>query len=115
MIEIKTQSTAEGTPRTVAQAMAEAEREPLFSIDEVEYTIPVEGGVPPAFGLEALQRFREGGVGADAWLAEAMLGAAGWRALRGCPDVDEGQMVAILQVIRDRALGPLERARRTNG
>jgi hypothetical protein len=108
MIEIKTQDGAGGKPRTLAEALAGVDREPLFSIDDVQYTIPV--AVPPALGLEAIERSRAMGAGADAWLAELMLGADGWKALRTCPDVDEDQMATILRVLRERALGPLERA-----
>jgi hypothetical protein len=109
MIEIKTQTTEGGKPRTLAQALVEAEREPLFSIDDVEYTIPVEGAVPPALGLESLEVARVNGQPhAEAWLAEMLLGSAGWRALRTCPDIEMGQMQAIMRIMRDRAMGALE-------
>lgn len=109
MIEIKTQRGDDGKPRTVAQALAEAEREPFFSIDGQEYTIPVEGAVPPALGLQALDRARhEGAPAAEVWAMEQLVGAAAWRALRTCPDITADQMRAIMKIIRDRALGPVE-------
>lgn len=109
MIEIKTKRNEDGSKRTLSQALAEAEREPLFSIDDQEYTIPVEGAVPPALGLAALERARaEGVVVAEAWAMEMLIGAAGWRALRSCVDITQEQMRAIMRIIRERALGPVE-------
>jgi hypothetical protein len=109
MIEITTQKVGMGVPRTLTQALAEAKREPLFSIDGIEYTIPVEDEVPPALGLEGLELARTYGQAyAEAWLAEMMLGPAGWRALRQCPDIRPSQMQAILRIMRTRAMGYLE-------
>jgi hypothetical protein len=109
MIEITTQRTVDGKPRTLLQALAEAKREPLFSIDGVDYEIPIEGDVPPVLGLEALEQARTyGQAHAEAWLAEMLLGPDGWRALRTCPDIRPGQMVAIMRIMRTRAMGTLE-------
>ena len=109
MIEIKTQRNEDGSKRTLSQALAEANREPFFSIDDQEYTIIVEGEVPPALGLAALDRARREGVAmAEVWAMEQLVGAAAWRALRDCPDIDAEQMRAIMRIIRDRALGPVE-------
>ena len=109
MIEVTTQRTDAGKARTLAQALAEAPREPLFSIDGTEYTIPIEDAVPPALGLEGLEVARTHGQAyAEAWLGEMMLGAAGWRALRTCPDITMSQMQAILRIMRERAMGALE-------
>jgi hypothetical protein len=83
------------------------EREPLFSIDGTEYTIPVE--VPPAMGLEAMEKTRtEGEAPATAWIMRELLGVEGWKALRECKQVNRAQMAAIMQVCRDRVFGGME-------
>lgn len=90
------------TTQTVSE-----EREALFAIDGEEYTIPVE--VPPAMGLEAMERTRtEGEAGATAWIMRELLGDAGWKALRACKQINKSQMSAILSICRDRVFGGME-------
>jgi hypothetical protein len=82
-------------------------REPLFSIDDREYTIPVE--VPGNISLQAIEVVRQqGDTAATGWLMELMLGADGYRALRKCPAVDRAQIKRIGAIIRDKVLGDLE-------
>jgi hypothetical protein len=84
-----------------------ADREPLFSIDGTEYTIPVE--VPPAVTLQAIERVRtEGEAAATAWIMNELLGADGWKALRECVQVNKAQLSAIMEVCRAKAYGAME-------
>jgi hypothetical protein len=82
-------------------------REPLFSIDDREYTIPVE--VPGNITLQALERVRQDGEGpTTAWLLELMLGDDGYRALRECSSVSRQNLAAIGAVVSAKVLGDLE-------
>lgn len=90
------------TTQTVNEA-----REPLFSIDGTEYTIPVE--VPPATSLEAIERVRtEGEAAATAWIMLELLGPEGWKALRECKQINRAQLSAIMEVCRTKAYGGME-------
>ena len=92
---------------TISTSPVTTEREPIFSIDGTEYTIPRE--VPGSLALQAMERTRTNGeVSATAWLMEEMLGADGYRALRECPTVRRDEVQAITRIIRDRVFGDLE-------
>jgi hypothetical protein len=83
------------------------EREPLFSIDGREYTIPKE--VPGNLSLQAIERMRtESEYAVIAWIMETMLGKAGYRALLDCKAVKPSQLRAITEICRSKMMGELE-------
>lgn len=88
------------------------EREPLFYIDDVEYTIPVS---PPAsISLEAMHIIAEGGgspaaqMAAEDYVMTEMLGEEGYAALRGCKTIKRHELRRVIEVISERANGALE-------
>lgn len=85
----------------------EEEREPIFSIDGREYTIPkVVGG---ELGLEAMNRARfEPDAAVTAWCVEVLIGKEGWKALREVKGLDPAIVRGIMEVCRERVFGPLE-------
>ncbi|HET9234932.1 MAG TPA: hypothetical protein VFP10_12395 [Candidatus Eisenbacteria bacterium] len=102
MIEITT------TPGTDPEAWTK-DREPLFSIDGTEYTIPRE--VPGFITLQAMEVYRGGGDGAATpWIMERMLGADGYQALLKCPAVTKKNLAAINEVLRRKVFGDPEDA-----
>lgn len=109
----KADATADpGVLRFSAESDEPEEREPLFYINDAEYTIPVEPG--PGIGMEALHIIAEGGGSAvamamaDDYVMTEMLGAEGWEALRGCKTVKRADMLHLIQVCTQKALGALE-------
>lgn len=84
-----------------------AEREPIFSIDGREYTIPVT--VPMNISLEAVDvAARLGESDATRWLMVTMLEVEGWDALRKCQDLEPADLRAVQEIIRQKVFGPLE-------
>lgn len=85
----------------------EDEREPIFSIDGTEYTIPkVVGG---ELALEAMDRARrEPDAAVTAWCVETLLGKEGWRALRNVKGLDPKIVAGIMEICRERVFGPME-------
>lgn len=84
-----------------------ADREPIFSIDGVEYTIPKK--VPTNVGLEAMEKVSElGGAAGTRWLMVLMLGQKGWDALRTCEDLEPADLQAVQEVIRTRVFAEVE-------
>jgi hypothetical protein len=88
------------------------QREPLFYIDDTEYTILVN---PPAsIGQEALHILAEEGGGplaqvmADDYVMTAMLGEEGYAALRACKTVKPAELAHLKEIITKKALGALE-------
>jgi hypothetical protein len=88
------------------------QREPLFYIDDVEYTILVN---PPAsIAQEALHILAEAGGGpvgqimADDYVMGEMLGEDGWAALRSCKTVKPEQLAHLKQEVVKKAMGALE-------
>lgn len=84
-----------------------AEREPLFSIDGVEYTIPKEisGSVALAFLEEARNHGEALAVG---WLLKEVLGEESHAALVACKTVTGPQMAAVVTVVRERTMAAME-------
>jgi hypothetical protein len=90
------------------------DREPLFSIDGTEYTIPRE--VPGHVTLQAMEVFRTGGDGAATpWVMERMLGAAGYRALLECTAVTKTNLAAINAVLQRKVFGDPEDSKSESG
>ena len=83
------------------------EREPLFYIDDVEYTILKRPS--PSIGLQCLHLFRTQGDGvATDYVLAKLLGPEGYAALRDYDDLTPQQYKQICQVAIKRALGSLE-------
>lgn len=83
------------------------EREPLFFIDGVEYTIPVE--FPTSVGLQFIDiSARQSTDAAIAWLLEEALGTAGYRALLGFKELNADHLAVIVGVLEERVLGSME-------
>lgn len=83
------------------------EREPLFSIDGVTYTIPKV--ISGSTALTMLKVAREEGEGlALAWVMEEVLGTEAFNALSACKTVTQAQIGAIMTVVRERAMAAME-------
>ena len=83
------------------------DREPIFSIDGIEYTMPRE--VPGHIALEGMEIYRKGGDGAATpWIMEQLLGNDGYRALRDCPSLTKANLLAIIEVLRRKIFGDPE-------
>src|SRR5690349_2391474 len=83
------------------------EREPIFYIDDVEYTIPVRMRTNEA--LECLHVFRTRGdeVATD-FLLEKLLGADGYRALREYDGLEPEHLQQIIEIAVERMMGATE-------
>lgn len=83
------------------------EREPLFTLDGVEYTIPkLVGG---ELSLEALQRLRtDHELSVTAWMMETVLGKDAWKALRTAKGLHPRDLAALIEAVRAKVMGPLE-------
>jgi hypothetical protein len=98
-------------PAEAAEQVPE-EREPLFYIDDVEYTIPVNPS--SVIGREALHIMAEHGGGpvgmtlADDYIMTMMLGVEGFSALRSCKTLKKGDYPYLVSIITERAMGALE-------
>lgn len=98
MIEIKTTGQAKDW---------RVDREPLFSIDDQEYTVP--RAIPTNVGLKAMRKVAElGEIAGTQWLMVYLLGQEAWDALEGCLDLTRADLLAIQVVVRDKAFGSLE-------
>lgn len=120
-------ASAPGRPavlRLTSEPAGEEEREPLFYIDDAEYTIPV---VPVATtGLQATHLLAETraeliatgmapltaanlamGVAQDYVLRE-MLGEEGYAALRACKTITGPQLQRLVEVCSEKAMGAME-------
>lgn len=92
---------------TTSTDSAPEPREPLFSIDDTEYTVPVE--VRATMALEAMERTRtQGEPAATAWLMAELLGEEGWRALRTSRAVSKADLRTIMEICRQKVFGVLE-------
>lgn len=84
-----------------------ADREPLFTIDDVEYTVPKK--VPANVGLKAVDTVaRLGEADGTRWLMVLMLGEDGWKALMDCDGLEASDLQAIQEVLRAKVFGDLE-------
>lgn len=99
MIEIKTTGQ---DPNAWRQ-----DREPLFSIDGTEYTVPKI--IPTAVGLKAMRKVAElGEIAGTQWLMVYLLGQPAWDALEGCLDLTRADLEAIQTIVRTKAFGDQE-------
>jgi hypothetical protein len=90
-----------------AEVTEDAERIPVFSIDDTVYTMPAE--VKPHVGLRYLWMLKTDGADyAGAWLMEQVLGVDGFKALAGYEPLTKEQFKAIQIIIRDHTLGSVE-------
>jgi hypothetical protein len=95
--------------RLVADAEAEPEvREPLFYIDDVEYTVVKNPS--PTIGLRYLRILAEEGEGQGAYyLLNNMLGEEGYEALMGYDKLTQTQYDQILELAVEISTGRKER------
>jgi hypothetical protein len=83
------------------------DREPLFTIDDQEYTVPKK--VPANVGLRAVDTVaRLGEADGTRWLMVLMLGEDGWKALMDCDGLEPADLQAIQEVLRAKVFGDLE-------
>lgn len=83
------------------------EREPLFYIDDVEYTIAKRPS--PSVGLKCLHLFRTRGDGvATDYVLAKLLGSEGYQALLDYDDLEPEEYEQICKIAVRRALGSLE-------
>jgi hypothetical protein len=100
------------------------EREPLFYIDDTEYTMLVD---PPAsialtasrllsderrhleaLGADPLEAFRAASGLSQNYVMTEMLGEDGYAALCGCKTITPAEIRQVMQVVSERAQGALE-------
>lgn len=85
----------------------EPEREELFSIDGVPYTIPVQ--FPAGLGLQYTRvAILQGRDVALCWALEAALGVAGYEALMGYQQLKPEHLEQICTVVLERIAGGME-------
>jgi hypothetical protein len=81
--------------------------EHIFSIDGVEYFMPVS--VPPAIALRVLEVIElQGEEAASSYVLHEVLGDEAHSALKNCTAVTSSQLKAIVEVVTTRAMGALE-------
>jgi hypothetical protein len=86
---------------------AEKDRIPLFELDDKEYSMP--GEVKPYVAIRYLWMIRQDGPEyAAAWLMEEMMGTEGFEALAGYEDLKRQDFKAIMNRIREHAMGLIE-------
>jgi hypothetical protein len=82
----------------------DVERFVLFTVDDEEYTAPVEVG--PTVALSVLQAMADGGMAyAMVTLLRATVGQAALDALTECPDLEKEQLQQILLKAQKHYLG----------
>src|ERR1700733_9429126 len=85
----------------------EVKREPIFTIDEVEYTAPAE--VPPHMGLKYLHLMRTEGQGAaNYFMLMTVLGEEGYLALMNYEQLEQEEYDLVLKIATKKMIGPQE-------
>lgn len=80
-----------------------ADREPLFSVGGVEYTIPKQ--VPAAWSMQAFDiAITQGEKAALAWSVAMMLGDDGYAALKNCATLTREDLAVVFKAIVDRVM-----------
>jgi hypothetical protein len=83
-------------------------REPLFTLDGVEYSVLMNPG--PNIGLTFMAIQAESGQeAAIVYLLKAMLGEEAFKALAASPDVTEDEYAALMAEISERAMAAQEK------
>ena len=85
---------------------SDAKRIPVFSLNEVEYTIPEL--VSPSIFLKYMWDKRSGSEFAEMELLVAVLGEDAYKALMSYGDLSKEEWTAITEIIRDHAAGSME-------
>jgi hypothetical protein len=89
----------------------EEEREKLFSVDGVDYTIPVRFG--PGVGVVYLDRLSQGRDVALGGVLKTVMGEEGWAAFLKLAELNRitlPQLRAILEKVNERTMGAMEDA-----
>lgn len=80
-----------------------ADREPLFSVGGVEYTIPRQ--VPAGWSMQAFDiAITQGEKAALAWSVAIMLGDEGYAALKNCATLTREDLAVVFNAIVDRVM-----------
>lgn len=83
------------------------DREPLFYIDDIEFTIPKE--VPPNITIGYIRDMRNGNTEqATARVFDALLGREGLDALAECDSLEPEQLKEIMRVIEIKVMAAAE-------
>lgn len=86
-----------------------AEREPLFYVDGVEFTIPKE--VPPVLAVQYLRNLRGGSAEvALSKVFDELIGKEGVNALARVRNLRKSELAQIMGVIQEKVMGVLEDA-----
>jgi hypothetical protein len=89
-----------------SDADEEIETEKLFSLDGVEYRIPVEFG--PHLAMIFIDSAEEGELVAIARVLRDIIGPDGWRALTGFKGLKPEQLKAVLDRVMIKVMGTIE-------
>jgi hypothetical protein len=85
------------------------ERIPVFTLDDVEYTMPAH--IPASMSLRVLDMIRRvGQEAAVSWVLEEVLGDEAYQALLNCRSLKPSQLLAVMAVVQDHVLGAMEEA-----
>ena len=117
-------TAAPGVLRFSSSSTGPEEREPIFYIDDTEYTmladppasialtasrlLSEERGHLEALGAEPLEAFRAASGLAQNYVMTEMLGQDGYAALCGCRTIKAAEMRRVMEVVSERAQGALE-------
>lgn len=94
---------------TITTDQSPVEQEPIFSIDDVTYSMP--STVSAAVAVKFLDVNRnQGGEAAVSWLMEEVLGTEAYKALMACKTLKPADLKAVMKIVTDKALGVLEEA-----
>jgi hypothetical protein len=94
-------------PEIDSESYVEPEMEHIFSIDGVQYFMPVS--VPPAIALRVLEVIElQGEDAAASYVLHEVLGEEAHTALKNCQAIKSAQLKAIVEVVTERAMGALE-------
>ena len=84
------------------------DREPFFTLDGEEYTIPKR--IPSRIALQVLEKMEAGDSDLTQFLLDAVLGGGAYDALRDSDSVSMAELGWVFTQVNERALGELEKA-----
>jgi hypothetical protein len=85
----------------------DVKREPIFTIDGVEFTIPVELGAE--VGMQATKIAHEKGeIAMTMFVVEKTIGMAAFEALSNVPNLPKSTFSGIMRVCREKVFGGTE-------